>query len=419
MTKVPLVLANRALVASREPGTEPADWKFYNAAEVTTMGVYTVPARMPLNEFKARQLPDHHIGLRNFRPMFVANLNPGTLTGVYATFMRLFEIMEPQYNQGHYLPWKFDVAIYNNYLKVWLGCRLSVFSLVNFLLCFIVERSWLVTTKSVWNIQSSAWPNDIELTFCSFFGAVLSIRRYTSLLHSGTNQVLCFFRSTMKELIWFRSYPSACSAPFTRNDKIALLFSFHYEPTNFFFLNFFLSNFTHNSESRIICCLLSSEAKDIFDTFVIAIHSWSHSYDQKWVFWGPSFKFACMLLNLLMSSCFVDGVLKKLSSFRASSKKNCSLAGVLPSLQARLWGALEARVVSLRILRSSSPPHLSDDHSSRQTPFEDSWVHLHTAPTRVSKRSWQARRAYWQCGSRTEMLCRFSSIFFSVVTLTP
>ena len=110
--------ANRALVASREPGTELADWKFYNAAEVTTMGVYTVPARMPLNEFKARQLPDHHIGLRNFRPMFVANVNPGTLTGVYATFMRLFEIMEPQYNQGHYLPWKFDVAIYNNYLKV-------------------------------------------------------------------------------------------------------------------------------------------------------------------------------------------------------------------------------------------------------------------------------------------------------------
>ena len=29
--------ANRALVASREPGTEPADWEFFNAAEVTTM----------------------------------------------------------------------------------------------------------------------------------------------------------------------------------------------------------------------------------------------------------------------------------------------------------------------------------------------------------------------------------------------
>jgi len=50
--------------------------------------------------------------------MFVLNVNPGTLAGVYATFMRLFEIMEPQYNQGHYLPWKFDVAIYNSYLKV-------------------------------------------------------------------------------------------------------------------------------------------------------------------------------------------------------------------------------------------------------------------------------------------------------------
>ena len=68
----------------RIPGTEPADWKFFNAADVTTMSLH----RVPLNEFKARKLPDHNIG-----PTSDQCLCPTWLTGVYATFMR--QIMAP------------------------------------------------------------------------------------------------------------------------------------------------------------------------------------------------------------------------------------------------------------------------------------------------------------------------------------
>lgn len=77
-------------------------------------------------------------------------------------------------------------------------------------------------------------------------GDVLQCRHQStlsqSLLHSGTKKVLCFFRSTMKELIFLSlSSERLTYFPSSGTTKIALLFSFHYEPTNFslnFFFNF-------------------------------------------------------------------------------------------------------------------------------------------------------------------------------------
>ena len=124
-----IIRTNRALVASSEPQTTLADWKFFNAAEVTTLGIYTIPSRMPKAVFDERKLPAHHIGLKYFRPLFVEPVNTQTLTGVYATMMRLYSTMEPQYMQGHYLPLKFDVSIYNSFLRVSLSLSPSNFLL--------------------------------------------------------------------------------------------------------------------------------------------------------------------------------------------------------------------------------------------------------------------------------------------------
>ena len=73
---------------------------------------------MPLSEIKNRQYPEHHIGVKNFRPMFVDPMDPAKHEGAYRMFMRLLEILELQYNSGYYLPMRFDVNIYNFFLKV-------------------------------------------------------------------------------------------------------------------------------------------------------------------------------------------------------------------------------------------------------------------------------------------------------------
>jgi len=110
--------ANKALSFARDPGTNPAHWKFFDSAEVTTLGVYTVPLKMPAQDFKERGLKEHHTGVKFFRPAFAVNEDPAQIAGSYAIFMRLYDEMRLQYESGHYLPWKFDVNIYNFFLKV-------------------------------------------------------------------------------------------------------------------------------------------------------------------------------------------------------------------------------------------------------------------------------------------------------------
>ena len=100
------------------PGTQPEDWKYYDGAEVTQQGIYSVPLKMPAAEVKRRNLPPHDIGLTHFRPLWVSGSNPATNKEAYDMFHKLYETFKPALDANHYIAWRFDLAIYNKFLHV-------------------------------------------------------------------------------------------------------------------------------------------------------------------------------------------------------------------------------------------------------------------------------------------------------------
>ena len=97
---------------------EAGEWFYFDKAEVTQNAIYCVPLKLPNTEKKRRELPDHHIGLKYWRPGFVADMNPGSNEGCYAMLHKIYEQLELAYNRGHYLIMRADLNIYNMFLKV-------------------------------------------------------------------------------------------------------------------------------------------------------------------------------------------------------------------------------------------------------------------------------------------------------------
>ena len=113
----------KAIIQRRTPGSDPNDWKFYEGAQVTEHKVYCVPLKMPPEVVQEREMPPHDIGLTNFRPLFIHASNPASNKGCFEMIQDLYEAFGPMYRNGHYIPLRFDVNIYNMFLRV-----LSLFS---------------------------------------------------------------------------------------------------------------------------------------------------------------------------------------------------------------------------------------------------------------------------------------------------
>ena len=107
-----------ALESSVTENTEPSDWKFFDDAEVTRQNVHCVPLKMHDEEIKNRQLPPHDIGLTHFRPLWVLPVDPASNKGCYQMFQKLYAAFETTYNNGHYIAFRFDMNIYNMFLRV-------------------------------------------------------------------------------------------------------------------------------------------------------------------------------------------------------------------------------------------------------------------------------------------------------------
>ena len=109
---------SKTLNSFRSPSSEPGSFRFFDAADVNRLGIYCVPLKMPEEERKLREYPAHSIGLRNWRPLFIGPMNPAQNEGCWRMFMRLFDEMRLVYESNHYLVMRFDVNIYNIYLRV-------------------------------------------------------------------------------------------------------------------------------------------------------------------------------------------------------------------------------------------------------------------------------------------------------------
>jgi hypothetical protein len=107
-----------ALESIVSPDTDPADWKYYDAAEVTQEEIYCVPLKMPDEKVAERHLPLHDIGLTHFRPRWILCEDPAANRGSYAIFHKLYETLKPAYDNNHYMTFRFDRNIYEMFLKV-------------------------------------------------------------------------------------------------------------------------------------------------------------------------------------------------------------------------------------------------------------------------------------------------------------
>lgn len=108
----------KALNQRRTSESLPNEWKFYDGAEVTEQKVYCVPLKMPQEVVEERHMPRHEIGLTNFRPLFVHSSNPAGYKGLFEMIHRLYEAFGEMYRNGHYIPLRFDINIYNMFLRV-------------------------------------------------------------------------------------------------------------------------------------------------------------------------------------------------------------------------------------------------------------------------------------------------------------
>ena len=117
-----------ALEAAITPGTAASDWKFFDGAEVTQLQIHSVPLRMSRDEVTRRELPPHDIGLTHFRPLWILDADPASKPGSLRMFHKLFNAFWPAYEKGHYFAFRFDINIYNMFLRV----QLSLLSLRRF-----------------------------------------------------------------------------------------------------------------------------------------------------------------------------------------------------------------------------------------------------------------------------------------------
>ena len=109
---------NNALAITRSPGSSQDEWKFFEGAEVTEQQVHCIPLKMPKQELKRRRLPPHDIGLTHFRPLWISEANAGSNKGSYEMFHRLYQDFYVAYLAKQYIPIRFDIKIYNTFLRV-------------------------------------------------------------------------------------------------------------------------------------------------------------------------------------------------------------------------------------------------------------------------------------------------------------
>ena len=113
MKEVELALENCV-----SPGTVASDFKYYEGAEVTVSGVYTVPLKLQEAIIKERGLPAHDIGLKNFKPLWIFDSDPASYRGFFGIIHRLYEDYEQAFRNGHFIMMRFDLNIYNMFLRV-------------------------------------------------------------------------------------------------------------------------------------------------------------------------------------------------------------------------------------------------------------------------------------------------------------
>ena len=107
-----------ALKVQRTPGSPPNSWKYYENAEVTSNNVYCVPLKMPAHVIQERGLPLHDIELTHFRPLFIHQSNPASNKGCFELIHDLYDAFYPMFIKNHYIPFRFDIGIYDKFLRV-------------------------------------------------------------------------------------------------------------------------------------------------------------------------------------------------------------------------------------------------------------------------------------------------------------
>ena len=122
-----------ALKVQRTAGSPPNSWKYYENAEVTSNNVYCVPLKMPAHVIQERGLPLHDIGLTHFRPLFIHQSNPASNKGCFELIHDLYDAFYPMFIKNHYIPFRFDIGIYDKFLRVF-----SHFSCFSFSYCLFL-----------------------------------------------------------------------------------------------------------------------------------------------------------------------------------------------------------------------------------------------------------------------------------------
>ena len=109
------------------PGTVASDYKYYDGAEVTISEAYTVPLKLKEALIKERGLPAHDIGLKNFKTLWIFDSDPASYRGFFEMIHRLYEDYETAFENGHWIPLRFDLNIYNMFLRVFFFLLFSFF----------------------------------------------------------------------------------------------------------------------------------------------------------------------------------------------------------------------------------------------------------------------------------------------------
>ena len=108
----------RAIESCGPPDAPAGSFRFFDEADVNKLGIFCVPLKMPAEVRLERGYPSHTIGVKHWRPLFIGPMNPAQNEGCWRMFMKLFDEMRLVYEHDHYMVIRFDVNIYNIYLRV-------------------------------------------------------------------------------------------------------------------------------------------------------------------------------------------------------------------------------------------------------------------------------------------------------------